>query len=79
MDAEAHARGRQVGGRTVEHDAALEHDDAVEVVGDRAQFVGDEQDRGVVVLDEVDERVAELLLRGVEDLIQVLARQRGNQ
>ena len=63
MDAEAHAGGGEVGGRAVEHHPALEHDHVVEVVGDRAELVRHEQHRGVVLLHEVHERVAEQLLR----------------
>ena len=43
MDAEAHAGGREVLRRAVEQHRALEHDDAVEVVGDRAELVRHEQ------------------------------------
>ena len=63
MHAEAHAGGGEIGGRAVEHHPVLQHDHVVEVVGDRAQLVRDEQHRRVVVLHQVHERVAEQLLR----------------
>ena len=59
VDAEAHAGAGEHLGRAVEDDTALEHDDAVEVVGDGTELVGDEQHAGAVLLQQVDERVAE--------------------
>ena len=44
-------------------DAPLQHDHAVEVVGDRAELVRHEQHRGAVLAHEVHERVAEQPLR----------------
>ena len=49
VHAEAHAGGGEVGGRAVEHHAALQHDHVVEVVGDRAELVRHEEHRGVVL------------------------------
>ena len=53
-------RGRSAARRTA---PALQHDDAVEVVGDRAELVRDEQHGGAVLAHEVHERVAEQPLR----------------
>ena len=64
MHAEAHAGGRELGGRAVEHHALLQHDHVVEVVGDRAELVRDEQHRAPWWCShQVDERVAEQRLR----------------
>ena len=63
MDAEADAAGREVGRGSVEEHPLFEHDDAVEVGGDRAELVRHEQHGGVVLADKVDEGVAEQPLR----------------
>src|SRR5207302_6098635 len=62
VDAEAHAGADEVRGWPVEEHLALEDDDAVEVVGHRAELVGDEQHGGAVLVDEVGERLAEAAL-----------------
>ena len=55
VDAEAHAGSRELGRRSVEDHPSLQHHDAVEVVGDRAELVRNEEHRGVVLVDEVHE------------------------
>jgi len=60
---EAHPGIGELGRSAVEEDPALEHDDAIEVAGHRAELVGDEQNRGTVLVDEVHERVAKEPLR----------------
>ena len=63
VDAEAHAARGEVGRRPVEQHRALQHDDPVEVVGDRAELVRHQQHRRAVLGREVHERVAEQSLR----------------
>ena len=51
----------------VEHHPLLEHDDAVEVVGHRAEFVGHEEHRTVVRLEVDDLRQRGLVGQGLTD------------
>ena len=63
MDAEADSTRRELRGRAVEEHGLFEHDDPVEVGRDRAQLVGDQQHRRLMLIDEMNERVAEQPLR----------------
>jgi hypothetical protein len=62
MHAEADPAGGQFGRRAVEQHRALEHDDAIEVAGDRTEFMTHEEHGCAVMGHEVDDRIAELLL-----------------